>query len=762
MTITALSDAELLDQARNGDEAAFTELYVRHQAAALRLARSYRRLGDPDDLVNGAFERVLGALRRGAGPTESFRAYLFVTLRRLAAEQGERPADEPLDSVPEPIRDVAQAPELAQADREMITKAFESLPDRWQAVLWHTAVEGRKPSQLADVLGVSANAAAAMAYRAREKLRQAYLQAHLLASPAPDHEPFRSQLGAYVRHGLSKRDEAAVMRHLEQCESCRALLAELDDVNRMLAQSVLPLFLLAGGTHVAAIVGLGGATAAGAAGAGAAGAGKAAGAANEAKPQKKQLGPTVAAVAAVAALVAGIVGIGALVGREDEGSTDSSAAADIGPTGPDGSATTAENNRAAAAGGADGSDEAAAPDDDPPAGDDPAPPSDDGPGAPGGGSGNPTAQAGPDAGPAPGPGPGPGPTPPPVGPGPTPPTPTPPPPPLTVGAGGWVPNPDGTTGTLSLSLSASASAAARIAPTAASMTPPAGALAITPTAAATTVTLTLDATLTGDATFAAGQPAGCRPAGTALECDIAQPAAGQPWPAFDLAIQFGTPTSTQESTVTARVLRNGQPADDVALVGFVLERYGSGFALGAPTSTGLAHAGTPVPGLVAGFSATNGAGHTVEGAAVEITTTGDAAFVPADADKGEAQAALERQLVAQGWSQEAANAYLPPLNAPLPAGCTPVGWTGPVDWATALTNDGLPHAVSCAVGPIAPGATVSLSDVLVLGYPAFFDGDGQVEASSVTATLTLSGVAQGTPVTIDVPAVPPPAGDVPT
>ena len=58
------------------------------------------------------------------------------------------------------------------------------------------------------MLGVSANAAAAMSYRAREKLRQAYLQAHLMASPAPDHEPYRSQLGAYVRGGLSARDTA--------------------------------------------------------------------------------------------------------------------------------------------------------------------------------------------------------------------------------------------------------------------------------------------------------------------------------------------------------------------------------------------------------------------------------------------------------------------------------------------------------------------------------------------------------------------------
>ncbi len=68
MTVTAQSDAELLAEAREGGAAAFTELYVRHHAAAQRLAQGYRRLGDPDDLVNGAFERVLAALRRGSGP----------------------------------------------------------------------------------------------------------------------------------------------------------------------------------------------------------------------------------------------------------------------------------------------------------------------------------------------------------------------------------------------------------------------------------------------------------------------------------------------------------------------------------------------------------------------------------------------------------------------------------------------------------------------------------------------------------------------
>ena len=135
MTPTAVSDAELLAQARDGDEAAFTELYVRHQSAARRLANAYARAGDPEDLVNESFERVLAALRNGAGPTEGFRAYLFVTLRRLAATRIAKMRDEPVEEVPEPVRAEETSSPLDPADRQLVVAAYESLPERWQAVL---------------------------------------------------------------------------------------------------------------------------------------------------------------------------------------------------------------------------------------------------------------------------------------------------------------------------------------------------------------------------------------------------------------------------------------------------------------------------------------------------------------------------------------------------------------------------------------------------------------------------------------------------
>ncbi|HEX6569033.1 MAG TPA: sigma-70 family RNA polymerase sigma factor, partial [Acidimicrobiales bacterium] len=242
MGTTPLSDAELIARARAGDDAAFSELYERHERAAHRLAATYPRAGSADDLVHGAFERVFGAIRRGAGPDEAFRAYLFVTLRRLAAAQVAATHAVPIDEVPERLQ--AEAHEVIDlAERALVLDAYGSLPDRMQAVLWQTEVEGRRPRELAPVLGMTANATAALASRAREKLRQAYLQAHLQASAHPECEPHRSRLGAYVRGDMGERARAATQLHVQGCPACQELVAELNDVNRLFVRALVPWFL---------------------------------------------------------------------------------------------------------------------------------------------------------------------------------------------------------------------------------------------------------------------------------------------------------------------------------------------------------------------------------------------------------------------------------------------------------------------------------------------------------------------------------------
>uniref|UniRef100_UPI0013591B1A sigma-70 family RNA polymerase sigma factor n=1 Tax=Cellulomonas citrea TaxID=1909423 RepID=UPI0013591B1A len=246
----AIGDAELLLAVRGGDQTSFSELYDRHAAAALVVARQYTdSVQDAEDVVADAFTAVWSALLRGNGPQEAFRAYLFTVVRRVAAvrrDQGRR--TEPTDDVATleagsvPMAG-ADDPAIEGFERSVVNRAFRTLPERWQVVLWHSEVEGLSPAQIAPLLGLSANSTAALAYRAREGLRQAYLAEHLAAPLDEGCRNVAGRLGGYVRAGLGPRETRQVAEHLDGCVRCTALVAELGDVNHGMRAVVAPVVL---------------------------------------------------------------------------------------------------------------------------------------------------------------------------------------------------------------------------------------------------------------------------------------------------------------------------------------------------------------------------------------------------------------------------------------------------------------------------------------------------------------------------------------
>lgn len=240
------ADADLILAARSGDDAAYAQLYARHVGAARAAARSLiRSRADAEDLVSEAFTRVLRALRNGGGPELAFRPYLLTSVRNAFYDRTRKEARvEVTDEVPEDLDAVLVArAAMAGEDKELIAKAFANLPERWQTVLWHTEVEGRPPAEVAPMLGIAPNAVAALAYRAREGLREAYLQAHLQLTPPAACADTRGNLGGYVRDSLSNRDRSKVEQHLDGCDQCRAVMVELREISGSL-RSVLPLVLL--------------------------------------------------------------------------------------------------------------------------------------------------------------------------------------------------------------------------------------------------------------------------------------------------------------------------------------------------------------------------------------------------------------------------------------------------------------------------------------------------------------------------------------
>ncbi|GAA2208664.1 hypothetical protein GCM10009850_041220 [Nonomuraea monospora] len=237
------SDADLLQAVREGNAAAYGELYERHVAAARALARQLVRGAEVEDVVAESFTKILDLVGRGGGPDSGFRTYLLTVVRRTVYDRSRVESRQVTTGEIElydpgvPFVD----PALVGLEKSLIARAYLSLPERWRAVLWHTEVERTKPADVAPLLGLSANGVAALAYRAREGLRQAYLQMHLGAPPQHDCRPVLGKMGAYVRGGLARRDSKAVDEHVSGCEECHGVLLELTDVNRGLRVMVGPL-----------------------------------------------------------------------------------------------------------------------------------------------------------------------------------------------------------------------------------------------------------------------------------------------------------------------------------------------------------------------------------------------------------------------------------------------------------------------------------------------------------------------------------------
>ena len=90
---------------------------------------------------------------------------------------------------------------------------------------------------------MSANSVSALAYRAREGLRQAFLTQHAAELEEDTCRWTHGQLGAYVRNATSRRDAAKVEDHLDECRSCMAIYLELTEVNSNLGALLGPLVL---------------------------------------------------------------------------------------------------------------------------------------------------------------------------------------------------------------------------------------------------------------------------------------------------------------------------------------------------------------------------------------------------------------------------------------------------------------------------------------------------------------------------------------
>ncbi|WP_233223916.1 sigma-70 family RNA polymerase sigma factor [Amycolatopsis sp. CA-128772] len=245
-TTDAPSDAALIAAVRGGDIAAYGELYDRHLVAARRVAAAIAAdQAEREDLIAEGFTRVLRILRSGEGPDEDFRPYLLTTIRNTMISWRRR--DSAVSLVAE-VPDVlpgagSDEPVGSRLHATVAVDAFASLPERWRTVLWRTEIDGDPPARIAEDLGMTPNGVAALAYRAREGLRQAYLDQHVPEARRRTCKNISGQLAKFVRDGISDHKAHRIAAHLDRCADCRELAAGLRQLNSELPAAVAPLIL---------------------------------------------------------------------------------------------------------------------------------------------------------------------------------------------------------------------------------------------------------------------------------------------------------------------------------------------------------------------------------------------------------------------------------------------------------------------------------------------------------------------------------------
>ncbi|MFC4224770.1 RNA polymerase sigma factor [Lysinibacter cavernae] len=252
-----ITDAVLCDRVRHGDVVAFTELYNRNYENGIRYAlHLVRDRRDAEDLLSEAFERILGVLNRGKGPTESFRAYLNMVLRNLhirAVDVATVALPDDADNYLPQLQELDRNEEMGE--RELVYEAFRQLPERWQSVLWLIEVDGLDLSDVGAKIGMNANAVAQLALRARDGLKVAYLSLHAEQMPSGECHAMAEKLARFVRNQSGKRDSVSVQNHLDGCEACRRSVERMSDVGKQMRAVVAPLILGGSGVGLAAFAG---------------------------------------------------------------------------------------------------------------------------------------------------------------------------------------------------------------------------------------------------------------------------------------------------------------------------------------------------------------------------------------------------------------------------------------------------------------------------------------------------------------------------
>jgi RNA polymerase sigma-70 factor (ECF subfamily) len=171
------TDERLLEEAANGNTAAFQILYERYRSPIFRFA--YRLLGSVEAAEDVAHDCFLGLIKepgRFDPSRASLRTYLYAAARNQAAKRYQSFGRETalVELLEEPQSADRQGPMAQVLDGELageVERAIASLPPLQREALVLFEYENLSLAEIAAVVGADSGTVKSRLFRARERLR---------------------------------------------------------------------------------------------------------------------------------------------------------------------------------------------------------------------------------------------------------------------------------------------------------------------------------------------------------------------------------------------------------------------------------------------------------------------------------------------------------------------------------------------------------------------------------------------------------------
>ena len=173
------TNAQLVEQSRNGDQEAFAELVRRHSPLVFRLAVSIlgrEFVPEAEDVTQEVFLKVHHAIASFRGESE-FRSWIYRITFNHALNLKQRvrfrnPHEEETVLDHSPSREPGPDRQLEQAEREQaLAECMQSLPEVYQSAIRLYYWMDAGVAEVAELLSVPENTAKAYLHRARQLLQ---------------------------------------------------------------------------------------------------------------------------------------------------------------------------------------------------------------------------------------------------------------------------------------------------------------------------------------------------------------------------------------------------------------------------------------------------------------------------------------------------------------------------------------------------------------------------------------------------------------